>query len=543
MPIGSTLDVVIQQDDLVVLGPPSSIDVAVDIGPKGDAGTQLYTGAFDPNTLTFQQFQEIYGDVPRIGDLFLRTDPGSQYGSFYQYSSIPGGDQWEVVVDLVDVVALFFDLNPDFILQPKSGGTGINNGENTITIGGDFSVTGEFPLNFNIAGLTVLDLPTSGNVAITEYTLSAFASTTSSQLAETISDETGTGLLVFNTSPTILGGIGTTDTTINLFNNNAATINFGGDATSLFIGATSGSTTVRNNLFVIEQITGNVTGDLTGNADTASALQIPVDFSLIGDVSGSASFDGSGSVVINTVIQPDSVALGTDTTGDYVESVGSGDGISVSGTGEGASVVIVNTGVTSLLGTTDQITVSASTGNVVISLPSDVTISNNLYAVSAIFLDEVFGISPTSSAAFTTKAYVDNAIGAGNLPSQTGNEGKYLSTSGSVAFWSEIIIPPSNIIEKTSAHTLELSDAQKIIEVNSASGVDITIPADSSVDFPIGSNIDIVQTGAGQVTIDGEGGVTLLSKDSNTKTNSQYSGVTIYKKSSNTWVLIGDLSF
>jgi hypothetical protein len=542
MPIGSTLDVVIQQDDLVVLGPPSSIDVAVDIGPKGDAGTQIYTGALDPNSLTSQEFQDIYGDVPRIGDLFLRTDPGDNYGSFYQYLNVPGNDQWEVVVDLADVVSLFFDLNPDFILEPKSGGTGINNGESTITIGGNFSVTGEFPLNFDITGSTSLDLPVSGNVAVTEYSLDEFSSTTSSQLAEIISDETGTGLLVFNTSPTILGGIETTDTTINLFNNNATTINFAGDATSLFIGATSGSTTINNDLFVVGQITGNVTGDLAGNADTASALQNSIDLSLIGDVSGSASFDGSGSVVINTVIQPDSVALGTDTTGNYVQSASAGMGIEILGSGESADLTISNTGVLSLSGTTNQISISASTGSVVVSLPSDVTISNTLYAVSAIFSDEVFGISPTSSAAFTTKSYVDNAIGTGNLPSQTGNEGKYLSTSGSSAFWTEIVIPAAQVVEKTSAYTLELSDAQKIIEVNSVSATTITIPADSSVNFPIGSNIDIVQTGAGQITINGEGGVTLLSKDSNTKTDSQYSGVTIYKQSSNTWVLIGDLS-
>lgn len=36
MPINSTLDVVIQQDDLVVLGPPTSVDISLDIGAQGD---------------------------------------------------------------------------------------------------------------------------------------------------------------------------------------------------------------------------------------------------------------------------------------------------------------------------------------------------------------------------------------------------------------------------------------------------------------------------------------------------------------------------
>jgi len=90
-------------------------------------------------------------------------------------------------------------------------------------------------------------------------------------------------------------------------------------------------------------ISANVTGDLTGNADTASALATSRIIALGGDLSGSATFDGSASITINATIEPDSVALGTDTTGDYVASVSASDGISASGTGEGASVSLTNT--------------------------------------------------------------------------------------------------------------------------------------------------------------------------------------------------------
>ena len=61
---------------------------------------------------------------------------------------------------------------------------------------------------------------------------------------------------------------------------------------------------------------------MTGNADTATALATARDFSLSGDVTASAvSFDGSGNVTLSTTIAADSVALGTDTTGNYVEDV------------------------------------------------------------------------------------------------------------------------------------------------------------------------------------------------------------------------------
>lgn len=147
----------------------------------------------------------------------------------------------------------------------------------------------------------------------------------------------------------------------------------------------------------------DVVGDITGNADTATALQTARTISLGGDLSGSASFDGTADVTISATVQPDSVALGTDTTGDYVASVGGTDGVSVTGTGEGAAVTIANTDKGSsqnifktvtdgtnniaaasnndtltVSGTANEVTVDASTGSVVIGLPDDVTIGNNL---------------------------------------------------------------------------------------------------------------------------------------------------------------------
>ena len=70
---------------------------------------------------------------------------------------------------------------------------------------------------------------------------------------------------------------------------------------------------------------GTITGALTGNASTATALATGRTISLTGDVAGtSGSFDGSGNVSIAATIQANSVALGTDTTGNYVSSVANG---------------------------------------------------------------------------------------------------------------------------------------------------------------------------------------------------------------------------
>jgi hypothetical protein len=78
--------------------------------------------------------------------------------------------------------------------------------------------------------------PTTG-LGLTSGTLAQFAATTSAQLAGVISDETGTGALVFGTSPTITTSLVTASTTFALVNTAATTVNFAGAATALNVGA------------------------------------------------------------------------------------------------------------------------------------------------------------------------------------------------------------------------------------------------------------------------------------------------------------------
>ena len=86
----------------------------------------------------------------------------------------------------------------------------------------------------------------------------------------------------------------------------------------------------------------DVSGDVTGNADTATALATARNFSLTGDVTaGAVSFDGSGNVALSTTIAANSVALGTDTTGNYMSDLTEGTGIDISHTpGEGSNGTI-----------------------------------------------------------------------------------------------------------------------------------------------------------------------------------------------------------
>jgi hypothetical protein len=94
----------------------------------------------------------------------------------------------------------------------------------------------------------------------------------------------------------------------------------------------------------------------------------------------------------------------------------------------------------------------------------------------------------------------------------------------------------------TTSSTLELSASNRIVGVNSATPITITIPVDSITNFDIGTNIVIYQKGLGQVTLSGAVGVTLLSNSSKVKLTGQYSSVALFKLAANSWLLGGDLT-
>lgn len=98
------------------------------------------------------------------------------------------------------------------------------------------------------------------------------------------------------------------------------------------------------------------------------------------------------------------------------------------------------------------------------------------------------------------------------------------------------------IVQKTASYSLDdLSLRDSLIEVSSTSGTTITVPADSSYNFPVGTTLDILQTNTGQVTIAADAGVT-VNATPGLKLRTQWSSATLLKRAANTWVAFGDLS-
>lgn len=93
-------DVVVNTDDLVVLAPPTVIDVGVDFGPQGQRGATFYAGSGNPNDSTVAE--NVFGDivVPVEGDLYINTAAGASYGWLFLYNPKPVGDNWDQVLRL-----------------------------------------------------------------------------------------------------------------------------------------------------------------------------------------------------------------------------------------------------------------------------------------------------------------------------------------------------------------------------------------------------------------------------------------------------------
>ncbi len=163
------------------------------------------------------------------------------------------------------------------------------------------------------------------------------------------------------------------------------------------------------------------------------------------------------------------------------------------------------------------------------------------------------------------------------LPSQSGHSGQYLTTDGSVASWATVnatpaiddltdvtistattndvvyyngsgwvnkyvqAIPTSTNAQSGTTYTLVLEDAGKIIEVSNSSAITLTIPTNASVAYPVGTQITVLQTGAGQITVAAPSGGT-LNATPGTKLRTQWSSATLLKRATDTWVLIGDLT-
>ena len=99
----------------------------------------------------------------------------------------------------------------------------------------------------------------------------------------------------------------------------------------------------------------------------------------------------------------------------------------------------------------------------------------------------------------------------------------------------------TEFVEKTASYTLDTLDHKdNIVEMNSSSPVTFTIPTNATLAWPVGTSMDIFATGTGAVTIAGAEGVT-VNATPGLVLRTQWSSATILKRSTDSWIVYGDL--
>ena len=100
---------------------------------------------------------------------------------------------------------------------------------------------------------------------------------------------------------------------------------------------------------------------------------------------------------------------------------------------------------------------------------------------------------------------------------------------------------------QTATYTVVLGDAFKLVTMSVASANNFQIPTNASVDFPVGTVINVIQIGAGQTTIQAvTSGTTTISSTGATATapklRAQYSAASCIKVATDVWYVVGDLA-
>jgi len=121
-----------------------------------------------------------------------------------------------------------------------------------------------------------------------------------------------------------------------------------------------------------------------------------------------------------------------------------------------------------------------------------------------------------------------------------GTNGQYLVADSTAAMgikWATLGTPALVLNAQTgTTYTLVAADVNKLVRLSNASAITLTIPNGI---FTTGQEINIQQTGAGQVTIANDG--TTSFTGTGTKLRAQYSAATIICTGTNTFTVVGDL--
>jgi hypothetical protein len=126
-----------------------------------------------------------------------------------------------------------------------------------------------------------------------------------------------------------------------------------------------------------------------------------------------------------------------------------------------------------------------------------------------------------------------------NLLEFQDSSGSVLSSVNSAGVFSAS--PDLTLNAQTASYGIVLSDKNKLITITSGVGTTVTVPTNAAHAFAIGSQVHLLQSSTGQVTVAGASGVT-VNATPGLKLRTQWAAATLIKIATDSWVLVGDLS-
>ena len=442
--------------------------------PLLTAGQVNYDGTWNASTNTPTLVSP--PDALSKGDYYVVSAAGTQFSISFAVGDwiISNGTAWEKV-DLTDAVSSVFGRTGAVVGDSTDySAVGITN----TAVGAANPSTGAFT-SLSSSSTTTLNnttIPASKTLVVTTDKLSALAATTSAELAGVISDETGSGSLVFANSPTLVTpALGTPSALVGTnITGTAAAFNINGT-----VGATTPSTVAATSVTalsnsgyqaVVGQLTSGdrvgISGQSSGSGtalvffDNAQTTFRPAIFDASSHslkISGveKASVTSTGlqgaigattasTGAFTTVTTSSTIAATGAVTGSNLSGTNTGDqtitltgGVTGSGTGSFAATVVTNanlTGVITSSGNATSIASQTGTGTKFVVDTSPVLITPNLGTPSAVVLTNASG---------TASININGTVGA-----TTPSTGKFTTLQSS-----------STIVSKISSGVLTYKDS------------------------------------------------------------------------------------
>jgi len=145
------------------------------------------------------------------------------------------------------------------------------------------------------------------------------------------------------------------------------------------------------------------------------------------------------------------------------------------------------------------------------------------------------------TAAPTTGAHGQGEVILNRTPSANGVFAWVCSAAGTPGTWLPVPLSGGILTKTGTAHTAAIADANSYLQFTNGAAVTYTVPLNANVPFPVGTEIELEQTGVGALSVAAAAGVTINSRGADLTLAGQFAVAALKKVAADTWTLTGDL--